>query len=83
MDTQELTMSPSRTAFKNTRVSDLSHHPETVDEILSEQQAAIEHTAQLGLRKLGFWVQSLIWFLRVYVVFMIVVVIINVMHTIF
>ena len=83
MDAQELTMTPSRTAFKNTRVSDLSHHPDTVDEILSEQQAAIQHTTQLGLRKLGFWVKSLIWFLRLYVVFMVVVVIISVMHTIF
>lgn len=82
MDIQELTMAPSRTAFKNTRVSALAHHPETVEEILSEQQEAIQHTAQLGLRKLGFWVKSLIWFLRVYVIFMVVVVIINVMHTI-
>ncbi len=81
MDINQMTILPPRNAFEKMRIAELANHPEVVKEILSEQQEALQHTSQLSLRKLGFGLKSLLWFLRLYVVFMTVVVVINVVHT--
>ena len=82
MDTNELTIGLPRNALKNLSIAELSDQPEVVEEILFEQKEASKRTSQLGIRKLGKGMKSLIWLLRLYVIFMVVVVIINVAHTI-
>ncbi len=81
MNTNELTMDLPRNALKNVSLKQLANQPEVVEEILSEQHDALQRTEQLGLRKLGWGLKSLIWVLRLYVIFMVIVVMINIAHT--
>lgn len=62
-------------------LTQLEEHPELVAEVLSEQHASWKRTEDLGLRPLGLGLHSLIWFLRLYVVFMVAVVGLNVFQT--
>jgi hypothetical protein len=52
-----------------------------VDEVLSEYRSAQEAVASIGRAKMGRGLTAVIWGLRVYVLFMIVVVAINTIQT--
>ncbi|MCY0878073.1 MAG: hypothetical protein OWU84_03895 [Firmicutes bacterium] len=55
---------------------------EWVQEALAEHQASVQHVERLGLKGLTPGLKLLIWGLRIYVLFMAVVVIVNVVQTV-
>lgn len=64
------------------RLDRLQRQPEVVGEILKEHVERQQQTEGLTLRKLSPGVKAMIWFLRLYVVFMTVVVVVNVVQTV-
>jgi len=60
---------------------DLQQRPELVQALLAEHEASVRKVEQLQPRKLGPGLKAVIWSLRIYVVFMVVVAIIQVIHT--
>jgi len=77
---EEARLAPS--AEREMRLDRLRRQPEVVGEILKEHVASQQQTEGLTLRKLSPGVKVMIWFLRLYVVFMTVVVIVNVIQTV-
>ncbi|MCL5065410.1 MAG: hypothetical protein M1600_10135 [Firmicutes bacterium] len=59
-------------------LSDLDAQKIWVDEVLAEHRASQVQIEQLGLLKLSTGLKGLMWLLRLYVIFMVVVVIVNV-----
>lgn len=68
--------------FHGLRISELKEQPEVVHCLLHEHEESYRKTNNLTLRKLSPGLKALIWFLRVYVLFMIVVAVIQVVHSI-
>lgn len=64
------------------RVEALRGQPAVVQDILREHIESQQHTEGLTLRKLSPGVKATIWLLRLYVLFMAVVVVINVVQTV-
>lgn len=62
-------------------ISQLVENPELVHELLLEHEESYNKTNTLTLRKLGPGLKITIWFLRVYVLFMIVVAVIQIINT--
>lgn len=62
------------------RLDDVLTHPEWVEKELAEQREAAQRLELLGERRLSPLLKALIWSLRVYVLFMAVVVIVNVVQ---
>lgn len=62
------------------RLDDVLAHPEWVETELAEQREAERRLAQLQERRLGPALKALIWALRIYVLFMAVVVVLNVVQ---
>ena len=60
------------------RLEEIGGHPEWVDATLREHREAEQRVAELGRRRLSQPLRAVIWGLRVYVLFMVVVVIINI-----
>ena len=60
------------------RLEEVGGHPEWVDATLREHREAEQRVAELGRRRLSPPLRAVIWGLRVYVLFMVVVVIINI-----
>lgn len=81
MSGEQMTIATPRTPSKKMTVTEVIEHPELVEEVLLEQEEASRRIKKLGLRPLGKGLKSLIWGLRVYVFFMVVVVVINLVHT--
>lgn len=69
-------------AVRDMDVEQLQRQPELVQRALAEHAEGLKRTEQLTLRKLGPGLKATIWLLRVYVLFMVVVVIVNVFQTI-
>lgn len=67
-------------AFQGLGVSELKENPEAVHRLLQEHEESYRKTNSLTLRKLSPGLKATIWFLRVYVLFMIVVAVIQVVH---
>lgn len=63
------------------RINRLQQNPELVSELLQEHKQNMKQTSQLGLRRLGPGLKITIWSLRLYVLFMLIVVIMNIMQT--
>ncbi|QSO53117.1 hypothetical protein JZ785_04285 [Alicyclobacillus curvatus] len=63
-------------------ISELKEKPEVVHRLLHEHEESYRKTNNLTLRKLSPGLKAMIWFLRVYVLFMIVVAVIQVVHSI-
>ena len=62
---------------------DLEHRPETVLKVLeADQLVAAKERAHFGRKKLSGGVQALLWGLRLYVVFMMVLVAVQVINAI-
>lgn len=59
----------------------IQENHELVDEALTEYRSSLAAIERLGLKTLSPGLRILIWALRVYVLFMVVVVVINVLHT--
>jgi hypothetical protein len=80
MVTEEWRLPGAQAPQRRERLDDVLTHPEWVDVELAEQREAEQRLAQLQERRLGPALKALIWTLRVYVLFMAVVVIINVVQ---
>lgn len=63
-------------------VEKLQAQPDLVQQVLEEHAQGLDRTERLTLRKLGPGLKVTIWLLRVYVLFMVVVVIINVFQNV-
>lgn len=63
-------------------ISELKEKPELVHSLLQEHEDSYRKTNNLTLRPLGPGLKTTIWFLRLYVLFMIVVAVINVVNSI-
>ncbi|MCI0182856.1 MAG: hypothetical protein OWR52_07595 [Acidibacillus sp.] len=59
------------------QLKELHERPELVAQTLEEHQEAIEKISKLGLRPLSPMLKVTIWGLRLYVLFMVVVVIVS------
>ncbi len=66
------------TGLGNLRLTDVYEHPVLIDQTLKEHQDSQERLRSLGQRTLTPWLTTVIWSLRVYVLFMVVVVIVNI-----
>ncbi|PWI58428.1 hypothetical protein BM613_03810 [Sulfoacidibacillus thermotolerans] len=62
------------------RLKELHEKPEVIEETLREHKEALQKVEQLGLRPLSPLVRVTIWGLRLYVLFMVVIVIVNVIQ---
>ena len=63
-------------------LSELRHKPQLVKNILQEHKECQHKTERLGERKLGPGLKIFLWGLRLYVIFMIVIVVINISQSI-
>lgn len=71
-----------RSSVRDLDVQKLQTQPELVQQVLEEHVQGLGHTEQLTLRKLGPGLKATIWLLRIYVLFMVVVVVINVFQSV-
>lgn len=62
-------------------IPELTENPELVHSLLQEHEDSYRKTNNLTLRPLGPGLKAMIWFLRLYVLFMIVVSVIQVVRT--
>jgi len=75
-------MVSSESTVNRSDLSDLDAQKPWVDEVLAEHRASQVQINQLGLLKLSPGLKGLMWLLRLYVIFMVVVVIVNVFQQI-
>jgi hypothetical protein len=73
---------PETEPLDKLNMSRLAQQPEKIRELLKEHAESEEKTKALTLRKLGPGLKITIWLLRIYVIFMAVVVVINVIQTV-
>ncbi len=66
----------------NLRLTDVCERPDLIEQTLKEHRNTQGRIQAVGRRTLGPWLKATIWGLRVYVLFMTVVVIINIVHTV-
>lgn len=58
----------------------LCEHRELVDQALNDYRQSVEHSQRLGLRSLPRGLRIVIWALRLYVLFMVAVVLMNLLE---
>lgn len=73
---------PENDSLHNMGISELAENPELVHRLLQEHEESYHKTSHLTLRPLGPGLKATIWSLRLYVLFMIVVSVIQIVHTI-
>jgi hypothetical protein len=82
MSVNPLELRPSRWFSRKPRMRDVLERPELADEVLAEYREAQVRIKTLGRATLGRKTRILIWALRIYVLFMLVVVAINIIQNI-
>jgi hypothetical protein len=77
-----LELRPSRWFSRKPRMQDVLERPEVADEVLAEYRESQARMETLGRATLGHKTRIMIWALRIYVLFMLVVVVINIIQNI-
>lgn len=82
MTTDQMEFSNEAFSVSNLRLDDVRLQSGLVGAVLEEYRMSQDSIDQLGKRHLGPWTKTLMWVLRAYVLFMIIVVIVNVVQSV-